>query len=414
MTRNNYGVASSRDPITVTPSACRSRTAASCRFFVTSSTLNCGALRRRDVSAAKAIRLKKLLRERHWQKYATFCREYDRAAGLIDTDLVGTAPSRGQLHQWLAGELKGLPYPDHCRILEAMFPDWTAAALFELVPDDDLPVSDKSGVGQLVRAVSEAFRTPDADRSEWTPAESHQPHGAVRLDGAFHSAGDEIPDSLQRITKKLVALARVLRLPPEESARIASLAGQLVELTMQVDISIGEGGQGVVRYQHELFNMSSRPITRIPREVWFEHTPNSIAIAPMSAGHRKVLIQRIHDTTGLAKFACQISPPIQPGDTGTIAYECTGGQFVSDHYWRQCIPRYTRHVTLTIRHNSVGRLMSYTVLEEQVNGTEQSVSEDLIWDNDGTDVVVTLTRNYLRPGQSVTLRWEVEHIERSN
>ncbi|MEU4417679.1 hypothetical protein AB0G00_05345 [Nocardia salmonicida] len=365
--------------------------------------------------SAQTIRLKKLLRERHWQKYATFCREYDRVAKSIDAELVGTAPSRGQLHRWLAGELKGLPYPDHCRILEGLFPGWTAAGLFESVADDDLPISDATDVGQLIRAVSEAFQTPDSHRAEWTPEASNgQPHRAVTLDGAIGSVGQEIPDSMQRITKKLVALARVLRLSPDETARIASLAGQVVELTMQVDLAIEEGGHGTVRYEHDLFNMSNQAVSRIPREVWFEHTPNPITIMPISTGGRKVLIQRIHDTPGMAKFACQISPPIQPGETGTVAYEVTGGRFVSDHYWRQSLPRYTRHVTITLRHIAVGRLLSFSALEEQVNGSEQSVSEDLIWDNEGTDVLVTLTRNYLRPGQSVTVRWDVEHIERSN
>jgi hypothetical protein len=73
--------------------------------------------------------LKALLRERHWQKYATFCKEYDKAARKVDASLVGTAPSRGQFARWLAGDLKGLPHPDHCRILVAMFPGLTAEQL---------------------------------------------------------------------------------------------------------------------------------------------------------------------------------------------------------------------------------------------------------------------------------------------
>jgi hypothetical protein len=77
------------------------------------------------------ILLKALLREHHWQNYATFCAEYDRAAQRIDSDLVQTFPSRAQLHRWLTGALVGLPYPDHCRVLEEMFPGWTAAQLFQ-------------------------------------------------------------------------------------------------------------------------------------------------------------------------------------------------------------------------------------------------------------------------------------------
>jgi hypothetical protein len=77
------------------------------------------------------VRLKELLKQRHWQTYRTFCREYDRAAKTVDPYLVGSAPSRAQLHRWLAGEMKGLPYPHHCRVLEAMFPGWSVRQLFE-------------------------------------------------------------------------------------------------------------------------------------------------------------------------------------------------------------------------------------------------------------------------------------------
>lgn len=79
---------------------------------------------------AAQIRLKALLQQRHWQTHRTFCREYDRAAKAIDPALAGSWPSRAQLHRWLTGDLKGLPYPDHCRVLERMFAPWTAAQLF--------------------------------------------------------------------------------------------------------------------------------------------------------------------------------------------------------------------------------------------------------------------------------------------
>ncbi len=83
------------------------------------------------------VRLKFLLQERHWQTYRTFCAEYDKVARTIDKTLVGTAPSRPQLHRWLAGALAKLPHPHHCRVLEAMFPGWSAQELFEpYIPDD--------------------------------------------------------------------------------------------------------------------------------------------------------------------------------------------------------------------------------------------------------------------------------------
>ena len=76
------------------------------------------------------VMLKVLLREKHWQNYSTFCAEYDKAARRIDPDLAGHYPSRAQLHRWLTGAMRGLPYADHCRVLEEMFPGWTAEQLF--------------------------------------------------------------------------------------------------------------------------------------------------------------------------------------------------------------------------------------------------------------------------------------------
>jgi hypothetical protein len=74
--------------------------------------------------------LKVLLAQRHWQNYGTFTAEYDKAARQLDTTLTGTYPSRAQLHRWQTGALRRLPYPEHCRVLEAMFPGYTAEQLF--------------------------------------------------------------------------------------------------------------------------------------------------------------------------------------------------------------------------------------------------------------------------------------------
>lgn len=48
-----------------------------------------------------------------------------------------------------------------------------------------------------------------------------------------------------------------------------------------------------------------------------------------------------------------------------------------------------------------------SALEEHPDGSEHSVTEDLIWDDESNDVTVALTREYLRPNQAITLRWEV-------
>lgn len=83
------------------------------------------------------VRLRLLLEKRHWQNHRTFCAEYEKAASSVDPRLRGTAPSRAQLHRWLCGGLQGLPYGDHCRVLEQMFPEWSARELFEKVPVDE-------------------------------------------------------------------------------------------------------------------------------------------------------------------------------------------------------------------------------------------------------------------------------------
>jgi hypothetical protein len=81
---------------------------------------------------SRPIVLKVLLRQRHLQSHRAFCREYDRVAEKVDRSLKGSYPSKAQFYRWLSGELVGLPYPDHCRILEAMLPGWQAGQLFQL------------------------------------------------------------------------------------------------------------------------------------------------------------------------------------------------------------------------------------------------------------------------------------------
>ena len=78
-----------------------------------------------------------------------------------------------------------------------------------------------------------------------------------------------------------------------------------------------------------------------------------------------------------------------------------------DHYWRQSIPRYTRYFTLNIRHRRVAMLLNCTALEEQVDGSETSAIDDLVCTDADGDALITLTRDYLQPGQAVTVRWEV-------
>ncbi|MHA7956478.1 hypothetical protein ACX9I7_01805 [Streptomyces sp. L500] len=86
--------------------------------------------------------LKCLLKQRHWQEYGTFCSEYDRAAREVDEKLSGRHPSRAQFYRWLSGDLKELPYPHHCRVLEKMLPDWKAEELFRPATEEAIQITE--------------------------------------------------------------------------------------------------------------------------------------------------------------------------------------------------------------------------------------------------------------------------------
>jgi hypothetical protein len=377
--------------------------------------------------AQAAVRLRYLLRQRHWQVYRTFCHEYDKAAEVIDRKLVGTWPSRTQLHRWLSGDMKGLPYPDHCRVLEEMFPGLSAEQLFEpytadpCEPDTGSNSSAKpSEETTLFKAVAAGLDAPDAAPVTW--GFIHSPTGQRNLQEDASSKAslvlpdpvrqhnpDGIGDSAAVIGRKLIRLAKVLRLTPAESRQLARLAGNAIDLDLVIDIVIDEHGRGRLSYRHHLLNLSTRPVTRLARELWFENTGGTLTISPTSDCERQLVIQRVHDTANLAKFACQISPPVRPGDAAVIGYFCDGGRFVKDHYWRQSLQRYTRHLTLNIHHQNAGHLIRCSAVEEHPDGSENSATEQLMWDYEGSEVTITLTRDYLRPNQAITLRWDVSH-----
>lgn len=80
--------------------------------------------------STQVIALKVLIRQRH-MSYEAFCREWDRVAGGMDDSLKGRYPGHAQYYRWLRGELANKrPYPDACRMLEAMFSGWSVERLF--------------------------------------------------------------------------------------------------------------------------------------------------------------------------------------------------------------------------------------------------------------------------------------------
>ncbi|MBI1758272.1 MAG: helix-turn-helix transcriptional regulator [Actinobacteria bacterium] len=186
----------------------------------------------------------------------------------------------------------------------------------------------------------------------------------------------------------------------------AARAGDVLDHGLTLDIEIADDGHARLTYRHELENRSDTPFTRLVRELWFEHTNGALQIDAVPTGDRGIIIQRIHDTQLSAKFACQIFPALQPGESATVSYTCTGGRFVYDHYWRQQIVRPTDELTIRLRHHGVDSLSRCAAIEERPDGSEVSATESLSWRRDDAGIAIELIRRDLRANQSVTLRWD--------
>ncbi|MGV9668800.1 hypothetical protein [Nocardia niigatensis] len=148
--------------------------------------------------------LKVQLRQKHWQTHRVFLREYDKAAAKIDADLVGRGPLKAQFYRWLAGDVKTLPFPDHCRVLEQMLPGYTVEELFAPAEQSRaVQVGDRDRL-RLVTAAGVPVGTRDSvvgstgeqNRSS-DPGVARQVDRIEPRDRAVGSAGEsnESPDS---------------------------------------------------------------------------------------------------------------------------------------------------------------------------------------------------------------------------
>jgi hypothetical protein len=124
---------------------------------------------------AQPIVLKVLLQHRHLQTHRAFCREYDRVAADIDPTLRGGWPSKAQFYRWLAGDLVGIPYADHCRVLEKMFPGWTVDQLFQ-INDDGIGFIPEPSKAQPITASQSRSAAPQP-----APARRSEPLAADQL-----------------------------------------------------------------------------------------------------------------------------------------------------------------------------------------------------------------------------------------
>jgi Domain of unknown function (DUF5919) len=100
-----------------------------------------------------------LLEDKGLHRYGTFRAAYEKAARSLDRHLDGSAPSRAQFHRWLTGDLRRLPYTDHCRVLEQMLTGYSAGQLFQPTPDGGTPAPARGAPGsgqELTRAAGMA------------------------------------------------------------------------------------------------------------------------------------------------------------------------------------------------------------------------------------------------------------------
>ncbi|MEM8925019.1 MAG: hypothetical protein AAGD35_16050 [Actinomycetota bacterium] len=280
-----------------------------------------------------ATLLKALLQEQHLQTYDLFRVEFQRVAEAIDSPAV--APSRTQFRRWLTGDLQSLPHARSCRVLVQMFPDYSAAELFD-------------------------------------------PPGVVNGERRSQAAADA---------------------PNDDDPRI-------IDAHTEIEIDIDAEGHAIVRYCYDMLNLTDGPVARVPRTIWFKHTHADVTIEPIQLGERQVRIELQHDVMPQKKFAYRISPAIEPGGRARFGCEISGGAFVDDFFWRHLALRSTDLMTISVVHR--GRTLDeVTAHEEQTNGSEILVSDNVEWSQDGPDLRLRLQRKGLEPTQVVTLRWEI-------
>jgi tetratricopeptide (TPR) repeat protein len=179
--------------------------------------------------------LKALLKARHWQKRETFSSQWDRVAKTLDSSLVGTCPAHAQFYRWLSGNVRGMPHPDACRILEAMFPGLTVQRLFRPVRARRSELLD-SPPGQL--AASDGSAPPASPSALPATSSADTAHVEAAQQDVGHSAARH--ESKRRDTIKLGLAVAVT---PEVLGRVLSdAAAEAMEFTQLTALSaVGRG-----------------------------------------------------------------------------------------------------------------------------------------------------------------------------
>ena len=162
------------------------------------------------------VAFKALIRQRH-MSYEAFCREWDRVAKSLDDVLTGHYPGRAQYYRWLRGELANKrPYPDACRILEAMFPGWPVEGLFSQYTGE-VPQS-----GDLLSSAEMSFVGEDQEKLTGMPSHT------IDLSGQWWASWQTFRDGVEKIATQQVECKQ---------------AGELIQVaTITHGLSIEDGG----------------------------------------------------------------------------------------------------------------------------------------------------------------------------
>jgi len=112
----------------------------------------------------------------------------------------------------MMGGVQRLPYPDHCRILEAMFRGWTAEQLLQTADAPHGGASAQPEIAQLVEALRQGLAAPEPQAAWSRPLRSHAAGGThvstlpPRLSETMHAVEGDVAHDLAR---KLMRYIRV-------------------------------------------------------------------------------------------------------------------------------------------------------------------------------------------------------------
>jgi hypothetical protein len=213
------------------------------------------------------VALKVLIKQRYLT-YESFCREWDRVAPSVDDRLTGRYPGRAQYYRWLRGELaNGRPYPDACRVLEAMFPGWPVDRLFSPYTGSDretlsesptaIDADQGSGPGIIITPRASPIRTAtdlesgedadimlmlaEADRSDIGPGTIESLYTIFdKLCRDYPSASAlELQQKLKRLYARLMRL-RQGQMTFAQHKELIALSGWVTALLACVDWDMNE------------------------------------------------------------------------------------------------------------------------------------------------------------------------------